>query len=102
MIEHHLVVLTTDTRLLVTTERRVGRIDVVTIGPDATGLDGATEAIGAGPIPRPYARAETIERVVSDRERFLFILELGNGNHRAKNLLLEDPHLVVALEDRWL
>src|ERR671913_1734995 len=34
--QHHLVVLAADARRLVTTERRVGRIRVIAVGPDAT------------------------------------------------------------------
>jgi len=91
--------LTTDTRLLVATEGRVGRVGVIAVGPDATGLDGATHAVGDVAVAAPDAGTEAIERVVADSNRFFFGLEGGHGQHRAEDLLLEDAHLVVALED---
>src|ERR1700687_276204 len=39
VIEHHLVRLAADARLLVATERGVRRISVVAVGPHAAGLD---------------------------------------------------------------
>src|SRR5436853_234929 len=39
VIEHHLVGFAADTGLLVSAERRMGRIGVIAIGPDAAGLD---------------------------------------------------------------
>ena len=39
VIEHHLVGLAADARLLVAAERRMRRIGMVAVGPDAAGLD---------------------------------------------------------------
>src|SRR3984957_17514890 len=98
MIEHHLVVFAADARLLVAAERRMCGIGVVAIGPDAARLDRAAEAVAAIGVAAPHARAETVEGVIGDRERFLVGLERGHRDDRAKDLLLENAHLVVALE----
>src|SRR5450432_182471 len=39
VVEHHLVGLAADARLLVATERRMRRIGMVAVGPDPAGLD---------------------------------------------------------------
>ncbi|CAM2147310.1 hypothetical protein PT2222_10131 [Paraburkholderia tropica] len=98
VIEHHLVVLAADARLLVAAERRVRRIRVIAVRPHAPGLDLAAEAICARAVTRPHARAEAVERVVGDLQRFLFGLERGHRNDRPEDLFLEDAHLVVAAE----
>src|SRR3954452_17337021 len=53
-------------------------------------------------IAAPDTGAETVERVVGDRERLVVVLEGGDRDDRSENLLLEDAHLVVALEHRGL
>src|ERR1700754_2984747 len=75
VVEHHAVGFATDARLLVTAEGRVRRIGVVAIGPDAPGLDAATEAIRPRTVARPYTRTQAVKRVVGDLERFLVCLE---------------------------
>src|SRR5271166_5658957 len=45
VVEHHLVGLAADARLLVTSERRVCGIGVVAIGPDTACLDRPAEAV---------------------------------------------------------
>src|SRR5690606_34717448 len=102
VIEHHLVRLAADAGLLVAAEGRMGRVGMVAVGPDAAGLDVAAEAIGAVPVAGPDAGAEAVERVVGDLERFLLVLEGRDRDDGAEDLLLEDAHLVVALEDRRL
>ena len=102
MVEHLEVVFTTDARLLVTAERRMGWIGVVAIGPDAACLNGATEAISARAVTRPDACAQSVKRIIGNRERFGIVLEGCDRNNRAKDFLLENPHLVGALEHSWL
>src|SRR5665213_1946363 len=98
VVEHHAVVLPPDAGLLVAAEGRVGRIGVVAVGPHPTGLDGAPEAIAAVDVAAPDPGAETIEGVVGDRQRLFVVLEGGHRHDRPEDLLLEDAHLVVALE----
>src|ERR1700733_15909634 len=45
MIQHHLVRLTADARLLVAADRRVRRIGVIAVGPYAPGLDAAAKTV---------------------------------------------------------
>jgi hypothetical protein len=59
VVEHHLVVLAPDARLLVAAERRMRRIGVEAVCPDATGLDRAAEPPKRdGPKPRRPAVCE--------------------------------------------
>src|SRR4051812_13018576 len=99
VVQHHLVVLAPDARLLVAAERRMRRIGVIAVRPDPAGLDAAAHAEGGVHVARPHARAQPVERVVGDRQRLFLVLERRHRNHRAEDLLLEDAHLVVALED---
>src|SRR5215469_592300 len=71
VVEHDLVVLAADAGLLVAAEGRMGRIEVIAIGPDAAGLDAAAEAIGPVDIAGPNTGAEAVERVVGKREGFV-------------------------------
>ena len=47
----------------------------------------------------PDAGAEAVERVVGDLHGLVFVFEGGDGDDGPEDLLLEDAHLVVALED---
>ncbi|MPL73764.1 hypothetical protein SDC9_19570 [bioreactor metagenome] len=102
MVEHHLVGLATDARLLVAAEGRMGRIGVIVVDPDAPGLDVAAEAVAGVDVARPDAGAKAIHRVIGDMQRFRLVLEGGHRNDRPEDFLLEHAHLVVALEDRRL
>ena len=93
------MVLAADAGGLVAAERGVGRVLVVAVGPHAAGLDRAAHPVGPVGVARPDAGAEAVERVVGDLERLGVVGERGHREHRAEDLLLEDPHLVVALED---
>src|SRR6516165_144470 len=90
--------LAADARLLIAAERGVRRIGMVTVGPHPARLDCAPEPVAAVYVAAPNAGAQAVQRVVGYRQRLLVRLESRNGHDRAKDLLLEDPHLVVALE----
>src|SRR5690242_7434257 len=77
VLQHHLVVLAADARLLVPAERGVGRVEVVAVRPHAAGLDAAAHAVGGVAVARPHAGAEAVERVVGDGQRFRLVLERG-------------------------
>src|ERR1700735_4809713 len=66
VIEHHPVVLPTDPRLLVAAKRRMRRIRVIAVHPYAPRLDPAAHAIRRVMVPRPDARAQSVQRVVGD------------------------------------
>ena len=102
MVEHDLVRFTANAGFLVAAEGSVRRVGVVAVGPDAAGLDGAAHAIGHVAVAAPDAGAQPVQRVVGNRQCFGFVLEGGDSQHRAKDLFLEDAHLVVALEQRGL
>src|SRR6202046_3680161 len=102
VVEHHLVVLAADTGLLVATERSVRRVGVVAVRPDPPGLDVAAGPVGGVGVTGPDTGAEAVQRVVGGLDGVVVVVELGHRDHRAEDLLLEDPHLVVALEDRRL
>src|SRR5271156_3651512 len=53
VIEHHLVRLASDARLLVAAERGMRRIGVVAIGPHASRLDAAAQAVCKIDVARP-------------------------------------------------
>lgn len=76
----------------------MSRVQVVAVGPYATGLDAAAHAVGAVDVAGPYAGAEAELGVVGDRQGFGFVLEGGDADHRAEDLFTEHAHLVVALE----
>src|SRR6202000_853075 len=102
VVQHHLVVLTADTGLLVPAERGVRRVSVVAVRPDPPGLDVAAGPVSRVGVPGPDAGAEAVQRVVGGLDGVVVVVELGDRHHRAEDLLLEDPHLVLALEDRRL
>ncbi|EYU00624.1 putative transcriptional regulator [Pseudomonas aeruginosa PA99] len=90
--------LATDAGLLVAAERGVGRVQVVAVGPHATGLDPAAHAVGAVDVAGPEAGAEAVLGVVGDGQGLGFVLEGGDADHRAEDFLLEHAHAVVPLE----
>src|ERR1700683_1434465 len=98
MVQHHLVGLAADARLLIAAKRRVGRIGMVAVGPHPTRLDGAAEAVAAVGVAAPDSGAEAVEGVVGDRQGFGLVLEGSHRHHRPEDLLLKHAHLVVALE----
>src|SRR5579862_1989914 len=102
MIEHHLVSLAPDSRLLVAAECGVRRIGVIAVGPDTSRLDAAAEAVRHVDVARPYAGAQPVKRIVRNFERLLRRIKGSHGHHRSEDLLLENAHLVVALEHRRL
>src|SRR5665648_989679 len=102
LLDHHLVVLAADARHLVPAERRSGRVVVVAVGPHPTGLDPAAHPVGAVAVARPHAGAEAVLRVVGDPQRVRLVGERRQCEHRSEDLLLEDPHRVLTLEDRRL
>src|SRR5699024_1513872 len=100
VVEHHQVVLPPDARGLVPAERGVRRVAVIVVHPHATGLDGAAGAVDGVLLPRPHTGAQPVQGVVRDRDRLVVAVEPRQREHRTEDLLLEDPHRVVALEER--
>ena len=76
MVEHHLVVLAPDARLLVPAEGGVGRIQVVAVGPDPPCLEAAAHAMSGIAVAGPQTGAEAVERVIGEGERVGFVLKV--------------------------
>src|SRR5665213_735448 len=89
MLQHHLVILSTNAGDLVSTEGRARRVEVTAVRPHSSSLDTATHAIGQVPVARPYARAQSVERVVGDLERLRFVLEGRHRQDRSEDLFLD-------------
>src|SRR5690554_643760 len=102
MIQGQLVGFTTYTRLLVTAECRVSRVCVVTVHPYTARLNITAHAVSAIGIASPYTGAQPEFGIIGNRKRFFLGFERSHANNRPEDLLLEYPHLVVALEQRGL
>src|SRR5450631_4037533 len=96
------MVLTANPGALIAAERRVRRVLVITVGPHTTGLDRAAHPERAAAVTSPHAGTEPVQRVVGDLQRLLLITERRHREHRPEDLLLEHPHLVMALQHRRL
>src|SRR5262249_25491775 len=68
MIEHHLMGLAPNARLLVAAERGMRRIEVIAVSPHPSSLNSPAKAVGAVAIARPKASAKPIKRIVGDRK----------------------------------
>ena len=101
-IQRHLVRFPPDAGLFIAAERRMRRVDMIAVGPHATGFNAATHAIGEVGIPRPYPGAETKLGLIGDSQRFRFVLKGGHPDHRPKDLLLEGAHIVATFNQRGL
>src|SRR5690554_2225863 len=97
-VEDHLVGFPADTGFLVAAKGGVGRVHVVAVGPYPPGLDALAYAVGDVHISGPDTSPKAELGIVGDGQRFGLVLEGGDTDHRAEDLLLEHTHLVVSLE----
>src|SRR5690554_3674581 len=102
MRQHHFVVFTADTGLLVTTECSMRWIQVIAIGPHTSGFDRPAHAISTVYITSPQTCTETEFRVISNRQGFGFVFEGGDADHWTKNFFLENTHFVVTFQQSRL
>src|SRR5690554_5173377 len=98
VVQDHLVGFAADPGLLVTAKGSMGRVQMVTVGPYPSGLNGTTHAVGTVDVAGPEAGTKTVLGVVGNGQSLGFVLEGGHCHHRTEDFLLEDAHLVVALE----
>ena len=98
MPQHHEVVLAADAGLLVAAEGTVSGVHVVVVNPHAAGLNFAASTVAGVLVARPHTGTEAEVGVVRNLDSFLEVLERGHGEHRAEDLLAEDPHIVGALK----
>src|ERR1700720_4943243 len=75
VVEHHLVVLAADARLLVATERRMGRVLAVAVGPHPAGLNITPAPVGGIAVAAPDPSTQAVEGVVGDRDGVVVIGE---------------------------
>src|ERR1700681_3391826 len=68
VVEHHLVVLAAESRLLVAAERRMRGVGVVAVGPHSAGFDVAAGAVGSVAVAAPDPGTQAVEGVVGDRD----------------------------------
>src|SRR5580693_2187364 len=87
---------------LVATERGPSGVEVITVGPHPSGLYRAAHTESTAAVAGPHAGAKPVHRVVGYLQRLGLVAECGDGEHGAEYLLLEDPHVVGALESGWL
>src|SRR5690606_38408463 len=102
MVEHHFMVLPSNSRLLVTSKWCSRRVRVVLVYPNSTRLDGSRYLVQLMCIARPHACTQTVNRIVGDLNSFGFVFESGYCQNRSENLFLEDSHLVMTFQQRWL
>ncbi len=93
---------TPDARLLVAAKRRMSRIGVIAVCPYASGLNAAAHFIGQITVTTPDARPQAILRVVGELQRLVHGFKRGDGQHRSKNFLLENAHVVLTEQDSRL
>src|SRR5476649_2191577 len=67
VVEHHFVGFTADAGLFVTTERGMRRVQVIAVGPHATGLDRPPHAVGTVDVAGPETSAQAKLAVVGNR-----------------------------------
>ena len=99
MVQHHFMGFTAYARLFIAAERRMSRVCVITVSPDAPGLNTAPHLIRQITVAAPDARPQPVLRIVCQRQRLFHGFKGRHRQHRAKYLLLEDAHIVFAVEN---
>lgn len=91
--------LTSNTGLLVTTERKSGVKHVVAVNPDGSSLKLLHKLHGGVDVLGVDGGSETVLSVVSDLGDLVESRELSDGSDRAENLLLHDLHVRLDVGD---
>src|SRR5258708_19494212 len=73
--------------------RRVHRL--IAIDPDRAGAKRFRHAMRLADVPGPDAAAQSKSRGIGALDQFVAVLERDSRDHRPKNLLLGDPHVVL-------
>src|SRR5258706_10910967 len=94
LLESVLPQLATVPRLFHTAERRV-RIERRAVDVELRGANAPRDAQGACDVARPHGSAESVDRVVRDANRMLFVVVRKDGAHRSEDLLLGDLHVAA-------
>ncbi len=95
--------LTSNTGLLVTTERNLVVKHVVAVNPNSSGTDTVGDLDGSVEVVGVDSSRKTVGRVVTSLNSLLNSLELGDRADWAENLLLHNLHVLGnTREDSWL
>src|SRR5262249_52304112 len=74
-------------------ERTIG------VHPDDAGADRMDHPHRAVDVLRPYARGETVRRIVADRDRLLLRVEGDDAEDRTEYLLAGEAHIVADISE---
>src|SRR5690606_12192058 len=78
------------------------RVDMITVGPDPTSLDGTTGTIRGMCRARPDTGTESINRIIGDLDRIIEVFEGGHSQYRPEDFFLEGLHVIGAFKDSRL
>ena len=90
VVDGILALLTADTRLFVTTERRGVIENVVSVDPDGTGAERAGDAVDGVDVLGKDTGGESVVGVVATLDDVGLVLEFGHGHDGAEDFLLEN------------
>ncbi|CAM5246799.1 hypothetical protein SVIOM74S_05571 [Streptomyces violarus] len=80
---------------------RLRHVGVEVVDPDGAVPQPLGDALGAARVGGPHPAGQAVARVVGQFHRLVLGAEALDGDHRAEDLLLDDPHRPVAVgEDR--
>merc|ERR1712176_1391215 len=79
----------------------VSRPNPLCLYPHAAGLDGPGYLVSLVRVASPHTSAQAIDSIVSDFDGLLLGFEGSHSAHWPEDLLLENCHGVVALENGW-
>ncbi len=93
--------LAPDTRLLIATECRMGRVSMVTVGPNTPRLNPTAHLVRQISVTAPDTSAKPILGVIGDFQRLFHGFKGRDGQHGPEDLFLENPHVVLAKQNGW-
>src|SRR5690606_1275628 len=74
-------------------------VNVITVGPYPTGLNGGTGTIGGMRRARPDPGTESVNRIVGDLDRIIKVFKGGHGQYRPEDFILKGLHVIAAFKD---
>src|SRR5690606_32594223 len=75
------------------------RVDVITVGPDPTSLNGTASSIRGMCGTRPDPGAESVNRIVGNLDRVIKVFKGGHSQYRPEDFFLESLHVIGAFKD---
>src|SRR5690606_28020235 len=77
----------------------MGRVDVITVSPDPTSLNGTASSIRGMCGTRPDPGAESVNRIVGDLDRVIEVFKGGHSQYRPEDFFLEGLHVIGTFKD---